>query len=137
MYTNAFSYRFHRSCKRFGFVFLPCIYTKTTGGLDLTSSLEEKFGQGHQISRKTWEVLVPQEAKIGAESRILGSYMKLKRQNLGYLSPIILEAKFEALTGISEENFRAKPPDLLKWKYSLGRYQTVHIVLSIRSVLRL
>ena len=39
------------------------------GGLDLTSSLEAKFGaklsQIYQIKGKTWEVLSPQDAKFG------------------------------------------------------------------------
>ena len=39
------------------------------GGLDLTSSLEAKFGTGsgqvHQIRGKTWEVLLPQNTKVG------------------------------------------------------------------------
>ena len=47
---------------------------------------------------------------------ILGSYLKFRGQNLGYLSPIFLEAKFGAPTRISEANFGAKPPDLLIWK---------------------
>ena len=38
------------------------------GGLDLTSSLEAKFGsrssQVHQIRGKSWEVLLPQDAKV-------------------------------------------------------------------------
>ena len=41
-----------------------------------------------------------------------GLYLKFKGQNLGYLSPIFLEAKFGAPTRISEANFGAKPPDL-------------------------
>ena len=51
---------------------------------------------------------------------ILGSYLKFRGQNLGYLSLIFLEAKFRAPTRISEANFGAKPPDLLIWKYPLG-----------------
>ena len=41
---------------------------------------------------------------------ILESYLKFRGQNLGYLSPIFLEAKFGAPTRISEANFGAKPP---------------------------
>ena len=52
----------------------------------MASSLEANLGQGHQIREKTWEVLVPQEAKIGTESWILGSYLKFKGEILGYLS---------------------------------------------------
>ena len=75
------------------------------GGLDLASSLEAKFGarfwQVHQIRGKIWEVLLLQDAKIGKESQFwehLGLYLKFKGQNLGYLSPIILEAKFGVST---------------------------------------
>ena len=49
--------------------------------------------------RKSWEK-VP----------ILGSYLKFRGQNLGYLSFIFLEAKFGAPTRISEAKFGAKPP---------------------------
>ena len=93
------------------------------GGLDLTSSLEAKvgarFSQGHQIRGKTWEILLPQDAKVG-KIPILGSYLKFRGQILGYLSPIFMEAKFGAPTRISEANFRAKPADLQIWKYPLA-----------------
>ena len=46
------------------------------GGLDLTSSLEAKFGarsgQVHQIRRKTWEVMSSQDAKVGKKSQFWG-----------------------------------------------------------------
>ena len=91
------------------------------GGLDLTSSLEAKFGarsgQVHQIRGKTWEALLPQDAKVGKKNPILGSYLKFRGQNLGYLSLIFFEAKFGAPTRISEANF-----DRLIWKYPLGCY---------------
>ena len=84
------------------------------GGLDLTSSLEAKFGarssQVHQIRGKTWEVLLPQDAKVGERIPILGSYLRFRGHNLGYLSPIFLEEKFGAPTRISEAKFGAKPP---------------------------
>ena len=75
------------------------------GDLDLASSLEAKFGarfsQVHQIRGKIWGALSLQDAKIGKESQFwghLGLYLKFKGQNLGYLSPIFLEAKFGAPT---------------------------------------
>ena len=99
------------------------------GGLDLTSSLEAKFGarfsQVHQIRGKIWEVLLPQDVKVGEESQFwghLGLYLKFKWQNLGYLSAIFSEEKFGAPTRISEANFEAKSPDLLIWKYPLSSY---------------
>ena len=52
--------------------------------------------------------------KLG-KSPLLGSYLKFRGQNLGYLSLIFLEAKFGAPTRISEANFGAKPPDLPIW----------------------
>ena len=42
-------------------------------------------------------------------TQILESYLKFKGQNLEYLSPIILEAQFGALTRISKVNFGATP----------------------------
>ena len=51
--------------------------------------------------RKAWRVLLPQDAKVGKESQFwgrLGLYLKFKGQNLGYLSPIFLEAEFGAPT---------------------------------------
>ena len=53
---------------------------------------------------------------------ILGSYLKFREQNLAYLSFIFLEAKFGAPTRISEAKFRAKPTDLLIWKYPPGLF---------------
>ena len=56
------------------------------GGLDLTSSLEAKFGvrsgQVHQIRGKIWEVLLPQDTKVG-KNPILGSYLKFRGQIWG------------------------------------------------------
>ena len=46
------------------------------GGLDLTSSSEAKFGarsgQVHQIRGKTWEILLPQDAKVRKKSQFWG-----------------------------------------------------------------
>ena len=45
---------------------------KVGGGLDLTSSLGAKVGakssQVHQMRGKTWEVLSPQDTKVGKKS---------------------------------------------------------------------
>ena len=47
-----------------------------SGGLDLTSSLEAKFGamsgQVHQLRGKIWEVLSLQDAKVGKKSQFWG-----------------------------------------------------------------
>ena len=59
----------------------------------------KNLGSSVTTRRKSWEK-VP----------ILGSYLKFRGQNLGYLSLIFLEAKFGAPMRISEANFGAKPP---------------------------
>ena len=73
-------------------------------GKVLPSSPNKRKNLGSSVTRrrKSWEK-VP----------ILGSYLKFRGQNLGYLSLIFLEAKFGAPTRISVANFGAKPPDLL------------------------
>ena len=116
------------------------------GGLDLTSSSEAKFGarsgQVHQIRRKTWEVLSRQDAKV-RESPNFGVISEIQRAKFGVFVTIFLEAKFGALTIISEATFRAKPPppDLLIWKYppevicfrSSGTIWPIWAVISFRS----
>ena len=103
--------------------------------MDLTSSLEAKFGarfsEVHQIRGKIWEVLLPQDAKVGKESQFwghLGLYLKFKGQTLGYLSPIFLEAKFGAPTGISEAKFEAKPLRPPYMEVPPWALETVHMV---------
>ena len=110
---------------------LPC---QEVGGLGPEIKFEAKFearpSQVHQISGKTWKVLLPQDVKVGKGSQFwghLGLYLKFKRQNLGYLSPIFLEAKFGASTRISEAHFGAKPSDLLIWKYQ----GSLHLQLNV------
>ena len=68
----------------------------------------KNLGKSVTTRRKSWEK-VP----------ILGSYLKFRGQNLGYLSFIFLEAKFGAT-----------PPELLIWKYPLGFLQVVYMVHS-------
>ena len=53
---------------------------------------------------------VTKRSKSWEKVPILGSYLKFRGQNLGYLSFILLEAKFGAPTRISEAKFGAKPP---------------------------
>ena len=49
---------------------------RRSGGLDLTSSLEAKFGarsgQVHKIGGKIWDVLSPKDAKVGKKSKFWG-----------------------------------------------------------------
>ena len=73
---------------------------KIWGKVRPTSPNKRKnLGSSVTTRRKSWEK-VP----------ILGSYLKFRGQNLGYLSLMFLEAKFGAATRISEANFGAKPP---------------------------
>ena len=91
------------------------------GGLDLTSSSEAKFGarsgQVHQIRGKTWEVLSPQDAKVG-KVPVLGS-SEIHGAKFGVFATYISGGKIWG----SNKNFRGKfwgqaPPNLLIWKYS-------------------
>ena len=94
--------------------------------MDLTSGLEAKFGvrvrPSSQNKRKNLGTSVTKRRNSWEKVPILGSYLKFRGQNLGYLSFIFLEAKFGAPTRISEAKFGAKPPDLLIWEYPLGIY---------------
>ena len=82
------------------------------GGLELKSSLEAKFGarsgQFHQIRGKNLGSSVTTRRK--SWEKIMMSSLKFRGQNLGYLSPIFLEAQFGAPTIVSEANFGPKPP---------------------------
>ena len=60
--------------------------------------------------RKILGSSVTTRRKSSEKIPILGSNLKFRGQNLGYLSPIYLEAKFWAPTRISEANFGAKRP---------------------------
>ena len=103
--------------------------------MDLASSLEARFGVRSPIKRKNlesscatrsknWDIIpgkrflyylfrcyfkcypfTAHQNSQRSNTQILGSYLKFKRQNLGYLAPIFLEAKFGAPARISEANF--------------------------------
>ena len=65
--------------------------------------------------RKNLGSSVTTRHKSGERITILGAFgviseIQIPGQNLGYLSPIFLEASFGAPTRISEANFGAKPP---------------------------
>ena len=83
-------------------------HIRRSGGLDLTSSLEAKFGvrsgQVHQIRGKTWEVLLPQDAKFGEKIPILWSYLKIQRAKFGVFVTYIFGGKIWG----SNKNFRGK-----------------------------
>ena len=69
-----------------------------------------KFRPNSQNKRKNLGSSVTKRRKSWEKVPILGSYLKFRRQNLGYLSFILLEAKFGAPTRISEAKFGAKLP---------------------------
>ena len=88
------------------------------GGLDLTSSLEAKFGarssQFHQIREKIWEVLSPQDAKF-EKSPSFGVISEIQRAKFGVFVTYIFGGKIWG----SNKNFRGKfwgqaprPPDM-------------------------
>ena len=82
--------------------------------MDLTSSLEAKFGvrsdQVHQISGKILGSSITTRRKSWEKVPILGSYLKFRGQDLGYLPFMFLEAKFVAPTRISDAKFGGKTP---------------------------
>ena len=69
-----------------------------------------KVRPSSQNKRKNLGSSVTKRRKSWEKVPILGSYLKFRGQNLGYLSFIFLEAKFAAPTRISEAKFGAKPP---------------------------
>ena len=87
--------------------------------MDLTSSLEAKFGarsgQVHQIRGKTWEVLLPQDAKVGGKNPNFKVISEILRAKFGVLVTYIFGGKIWG----SNKNFRGKfwgqaprPPDM-------------------------
>ena len=87
---------------------------KEVGGLGPHIKFEGKiWGKvwpSSQNKRKNLGSSVTKRRKSWEKVPILGSYLKFRGQNLGYLSFILLEAKFGAATRISEAKFGAKPP---------------------------
>ena len=76
--------------------------------------------------RKSWE-RIP----------VLGSYLKFKGQIVGYLSPIVLEAKLGPRHEFQRQilGLSPPPPDLLIWKYPLEFYLSKCLNLSITSTI--
>ena len=105
------------------------------GGLDLTSSLEAKFGarsdQVHQISGKILGSSVTTRRKSWVP--ILGSYLKFRGQNLGYLPFMFLEAKFVAPARISDAKFGGKTPRPANMEVPPGILQVVYMAHSLFS----
>ena len=78
-----------------------------SGGLDLTSSLEAKFGarsgQVHELRGKPWEVLLPQHAKVGKNPNF-GVKSEIQRAKFGLFITYIFGGKIWG----SNKNFRGK-----------------------------
>ena len=95
-------------------------HIRSSGAWTSNQVLEAKFGarsgQVHQIREKNLRSSVTTRRKSWEKIPILGSNLKFRWQNLGYLSPVFLEAKIGAPTIILEANIEAKSPDLLIWK---------------------
>ena len=68
-----------------------------------------RSGQVHKKGKRTWEVLLPQDAKVGKNPNF-GVISEIQRAKFGVFVTFILEAKFGTPTRISEANFGAKPP---------------------------
>ena len=98
---------------------------RRSGGLDLTSGLEAKFGvrsgQVHKIRGKIWEVLSPKDAKVGKKYQFWG-HAEIQRTKFG----VFVIYTFGGKIWGSNKNFRGKiwgqapTPDLLIWKYPPG-----------------
>ena len=103
--------------KIFGLPYTPGGYfqVRRPGSLDLTSSLEAKFGarsgQVHQIRlrRKFGKFCYHKTQKLG-KSPNFGVIFEIQRAKFGLFVIYISDAKFGAPTRISEANFGAKPP---------------------------
>ena len=78
---------------------------RRSGGLDLTSGLEAKFGarsgQVHQIRRKIWEVQLPQDEKVG-KSHNFGVISEIQRAKFGVFVTYNIGGKILG----SNKNFR-------------------------------
>ena len=79
------------------------------GGLDLTSSLEETFGarssQVYQIRGKTWEILLPQDVKVGKNPNF-GIKSEFQRAEIWGICHLYF---WRQIWG-SNKNFRGKLP---------------------------
>ena len=83
---------------------------------------KQDFGPRSPNKRKNLGSSGTTRGKNWDRIQILGSYLKFKGQNLGYLSPILLEAKIRARTRTSEANFGPSlPPTSLYGSTLLGQ----------------
>ena len=103
---------------------------RRSGGLDLTSGLEAKFGvrsgQVHKIRGKIWEVLSPKDTKVG-KSTNFGVISEIQRAKFGVFVIYIFGGKIWG----SNKNFRGKiwsqalsprPPNMEvpPWEFTSG-----------------
>ena len=111
---------------------------RRSGGLDLIASLEANFearsGHFHQTRRKAWEVLSPQDAKLG-KSPHSGVISEIHRVKFGVIVINIFGGKIWGFNKNFRDNFwgQAPPPDLLIWKYPWGYSQSGCVNLNSKS----
>ena len=94
-----------------------------------------RSGQVHQIRGKVWEVLSPQDAKVGGSPNF-GVISEIQRAKFGVFVIYIFGGKIWG----SNKNFRGKiwgeAPDFLIWKYPLGYgLHTKEVLLVIRRII--
>ena len=86
------------------------------GGLDLASNLKAKLRARSPYERKNLGSSVTSRAKIGTESRILGSYLKLQKPKFGVLATNIFGGKNwgsdTSLTGKFWGQAPLRPPNM-------------------------
>ena len=93
--------------------------------MDFTSSLEAKFGarsgQVHEIRGKLGKFRYHKTQKLG-KSPNFGVISEIQRAKFGVSVTYIFEGKILFLfqQEFQRQIFRAKPPNLLIWKYPLG-----------------
>ena len=88
-------------------------HIRRSGGFDLTSSLEAKFGarssQVHQIRGKAWQVLLLQDAKVGKNPNF-GVISEIQRAKFWVLVTYIFEGKIWRSDTNSRGKFWGKSP---------------------------
>ena len=93
------------------------------GGMDLTSSLEAKVGGNVQpsspVRRKTWEVLLLQDAKVEKKFQI-GVTSEIQRAKFGVVVTYIFGVKIWGSNKNFRNKFWAQASNILMWKYFPG-----------------
>ena len=100
---------------------------RRSGGLDLTSGLEAKFGvrsgQVHKIRGKIWEVLSPKDAKVG-KSTNFGVISEIQKAKFGVFVIYIFGGKIWGKVRPSSQNKRKNlGSSVTKRRKSWEKYQ--------------